>query len=146
MFSICISGLGRLSPALVRLIANLCQTQQGLSDTLVNGYLSATLAKVDILYPIIARVLLPGFETDPFEPITRDVNSGGLPQFPPVLAEQTEQIRYITAEVASCILLFARCANFASQVCTACYLFLAIYIYVRYMLRYLLCCLNSGFI
>ena len=55
-------GLGRLSPALLRLIANLCQTQQGLSDTLSDGFLSSSLAKINALFPILNEALVPSPE------------------------------------------------------------------------------------
>jgi len=98
------NGLGRLSPALLRLIANLCQTQQGLSDTLSDGFLSSALAKIDALFPILNDSLVPY------------AIFANLRCFPPPLLSLPADIQYVAKEVSACLILCARCANYASQV------------------------------
>ena len=94
------TGLARMGPSLFRLLANLCLTGTGTSDCLSDGFLRRALDKVDILWPYIIDVIDPQ----------------GVGARPVALKNCSEDVQYKVMEMSGCLILVARCCNFASQV------------------------------
>ena len=94
------TGLARMGPSLFRLLANLCLTGTGTSDCLSDGFLRRALDKVDILWPYVIEAIDPT----------------GVGARPVALKNCSEDVQYKALEMSGCLILVARCCNFASQV------------------------------